>query len=81
MVVLITFNIACGSVIEFQWGAYLPSVALFPLYGVMNGKVTAAFYMNNILMIFIGGFLVASSMQKWNLHKRIALTILRKRIS
>ena len=29
----------------------------------MNGKVTAAFYMNNILMIFIGGFLVASSMQ------------------
>ena len=79
-VVLITLNIAfwwISNRVPMGVASLLP-VALFPLYGVMNGKVTAAFYMNNILMIFIGGFLVASSMQKWNLHKRIALTILAK---
>ena len=79
-VALVTINIAYWWItarIPMGVSSLLP-MALFPLYGIMSGKQTAAFYMNNILMIFIGGFLVAAAMQKWDLHKRIALSILDK---
>ena len=52
-------------------------VALFPLLGIMNGKVTSATYFNDVIFLFIGGFLVALAIQKWDLHRRIALFILR----
>jgi sodium-dependent dicarboxylate transporter 2/3/5 len=55
--------------------ALLP-VVLFPALGVMNGKTVAGLYFNHIIFLFIGGFLVALAMQRWNLHKRIALRIL-----
>ena len=55
--------------------ALLP-VALFPVFGVMTGKAVAATYFNNIIFLFIGGFLMALAMQKWNLHRRIALRII-----
>jgi sodium-dependent dicarboxylate transporter 2/3/5 len=51
-------------------------IVLFPLFGVMNGKQVSATYFNHVIFLFIGGFLVALAMQKWNLHKRIALKIL-----
>ncbi len=53
-------------------------VALFPLLGIMNGKEVAATYFNHIIFLFIGGFLIALAMEKWHLHKRIALKILLK---
>jgi len=55
--------------------ALLP-IVLYPVLGIMNGKVVAPIYFNHIILLFIGGFLVALAMQKWNLHKRIALQIL-----
>lgn len=55
--------------------ALLP-VVLFPLFGVMDGKVVSEVYFNDIIFLFIGGFLIALAMQKWSLHKRIALHIL-----
>ena len=55
--------------------ALLP-VALFPLLGVANGKAIAAAYFNHIIFLFLGGFLIAIAMQKWNLHRRIALAVL-----
>lgn len=55
--------------------ALLP-VALFPLLGIMNGKSVASTYFNNIISLFIGGFIMALAMQKWNLHRRIALRIM-----
>ncbi|MDL1970654.1 MAG: SLC13 family permease [Candidatus Desulfofervidaceae bacterium] len=55
--------------------ALLP-VALFPLLGVMKGKIVASFYFNNIIFLFIGGFILALAMQRWQLHKRIALKII-----
>ncbi len=55
--------------------AMLP-VALFPLLGVADGKTISAMYFNHLIFLFIGGFLLALSMQRWNLHKRIALIIL-----
>ena len=51
-------------------------VALFPMVGVMDGQTVSAAYFNHVIFLFIGGFLIALAMQRWNLHKRIALTIL-----
>lgn len=51
-------------------------VALFPLFGIMDGKEVSAAYFNDVIFLFMGGFLVALAMQRWNLHRRIALHIL-----
>jgi len=51
-------------------------VVLFPLLGVMDGKSVSSIYFNHVIFLFIGGFIVALAMQKWDLHKRIALKIL-----
>jgi sodium-dependent dicarboxylate transporter 2/3/5 len=56
--------------------ALLP-VALFPLLGVMKGKAVATAYFNDVIFLFIGGFIMALAMQRWKLHRRIALWIVR----
>lgn len=55
--------------------ALLP-MALFPALGIMDGKTVAPQYFNYVIFLFIGGFLVALAMERWQLHKRIALRIL-----
>lgn len=55
--------------------ALLPLV-LFPVLGIMPGKKTAPLYVNSTIFLFIGGFLIALAMEKWNLHRRIALKII-----
>jgi len=55
--------------------ALLP-VALFPLLGILKGTQTAGLYFNHIIFLFIGGFVFALAMQRWDLHRRIALKIL-----
>jgi sodium-dependent dicarboxylate transporter 2/3/5 len=51
-------------------------VVLFPTLGILRGKEVAPIYFNHIIFLLIGGFLVALAMEKWNLHRRIALKIL-----
>jgi sodium-dependent dicarboxylate transporter 2/3/5 len=51
-------------------------LALFPLLGIASSKTTANQYINSIIFLFIGGFMIALAMQRWNLHKRIALSVL-----
>ena len=53
----------------------LPLV-LLPLLGVMPGKSVASQYLNDLIFLMIGGFLVALAMERWDLHKRIALRVL-----
>jgi len=55
--------------------ALLP-IVLFPVLGVLDGKAVSDTYVNHIIFIFIGGFMMALAMEKWNLHKRIALKLL-----
>lgn len=48
-------------------------IALFPLLGVMpTAKVTVS-YGNHLIFLFMGGFLIAMAIERWQLHKRIAL--------
>jgi len=50
-------------------------VVLFPFLGIMKTGDVTLFYAKHNIFLFIGGFIIAIGIQKWNLHKRIALTI------
>ncbi|MDC8005902.1 DASS family sodium-coupled anion symporter [Aureisphaera galaxeae] len=56
--------------------ALLP-LALFPLVGIMDIKSVAGNYANPIVYLFFGGFVIALALEKVQLHKRIALSILK----
>ena len=55
--------------------ALLP-LACFPLLDISSIQETASPYANKVMYLFLGGFIVAFAMQRWNLHRRIALSIL-----
>jgi sodium-dependent dicarboxylate transporter 2/3/5 len=55
--------------------ALLPLV-FFPLFGISAFGETAAPYANPLIFLFLGGFLISLALQRWNLHRRIALHVL-----
>ena len=55
--------------------ALLP-IVVFPLLGIATIQDTTAPYANKVIYLFLGGFIVAFAMQRWNLHRRIALSVL-----
>jgi sodium-dependent dicarboxylate transporter 2/3/5 len=57
--------------------ALLP-IVLFPLFGIASIQDTTAPYANKVIFLFLGGFIVAFAMQRWNLHRRIALAVLQR---
>ncbi|RNL90765.1 DASS family sodium-coupled anion symporter [Sinomicrobium pectinilyticum] len=56
--------------------ALLPLV-LYPVFGIFTMEGAAAPYASPIVFLFMGGFLIALAMEKQNLHRRIALNILK----
>lgn len=50
-------------------------IILFPLSGGLTSGVTSA-YADSTIFLFLGGFIIALTLEKWNLHQRIALNIL-----
>lgn len=51
-------------------------LALIPLMGLMPLKDIAAPYADPVVLLLLGGFIVALAIEKWNLHRRIALNVL-----
>ena len=56
--------------------ALLPLI-LFPLLKIAPMEDTAAPYANPVIFLFMGGFMIGLAIEKWNLHRRIALNIIR----
>ena len=54
--------------------ALLPA-ALFPVLGVLSVADAAAPYAHRVVLLLLGGFVIALAMQRWGLHRRIALLI------
>jgi solute carrier family 13 (sodium-dependent dicarboxylate transporter), member 2/3/5 len=57
--------------------ALIPLIA-FPLTGINTMEKTAAPYANSAVFLFMGGFLVSSTFERWGLHKRMAFFALRR---
>jgi sodium-dependent dicarboxylate transporter 2/3/5 len=55
--------------------ALVPLVA-FPLLRIDKTEAVAASYANPAIYLFFGGFILGLAIEKWNLHKRIALNII-----
>lgn len=62
-------------VVHLAITALLP-ILLLPLLGIADSKTVAYQYMDPIIFLFIGGFIIAFAIEKWKLHQRIALKIL-----
>jgi sodium-dependent dicarboxylate transporter 2/3/5 len=59
----------------------IPATALFPMFlfpllKVLPTAAVTAAYGDEIVFLFMGGFMIGVTMQKWNLHRRIALNII-----
>ncbi|HVH40197.1 MAG TPA: SLC13 family permease [Gemmatimonadaceae bacterium] len=55
--------------------ALLP-ISLFPLIGVATTKEAASHFANEVVFLYLGGFLLAVALERWNAHQRVALAVI-----
>ncbi|MEE8057471.1 MAG: DASS family sodium-coupled anion symporter [Pseudomonadales bacterium] len=51
-------------------------IILFPLIGISSVREATVPYVNPVIFLLLGGFIIATALQRWQLHRRLALTIL-----
>jgi len=56
--------------------ALIPAV-MFPFLEIMPENKVAPMYFNSTILLFLGGMMIALAMERWNLHKRFALVVIR----
>jgi len=61
--------------VPISFTALLPLVC-FPFLGIATGREVSPYYINSIIFLFVGGFLIAQAMERTGLHKRLALGLL-----
>ncbi len=76
-------TLACAALMVILWVtevlpmpvvALLP-IILFPLMGIADTAETTAPYANPAIFLFMGGFMIGLAIEKWDLHRRIALNV------
>ena len=50
--------------------------ALFPLLGVISASTAASLYMHDLVMLFLGAFVISLGLERWGVHRRMALSII-----
>ncbi len=65
-----------GELTHISVTALLP-IVLLPISGAASINQTTAAYGDKMLFLFVGGFIIAIAMEKWDLHRRIALNIIK----
>jgi solute carrier family 13 (sodium-dependent dicarboxylate transporter), member 2/3/5 len=53
-------------------------ILLFPALGILTLEETCLPYGDKFVFLFFGGFVIALALEKWNLHRRLALNIIRR---
>jgi len=62
-------------VVDLAVTSMLPLV-LLPLTGIMDARTAAIQYNDQVIFLFVGGFILSFAIEKWGLHKRISLKVL-----
>ena len=52
-------------------------LALFPIVGILPAKQVAPNYGGDLIWLFFGGFQLAFAVERWNLHRRLAMFLVR----
>lgn len=55
----------------------LVPIVMFPLLGIQSPDTVSSAYINKLVFLFLGGFIIALGIERWGLHQRIALHIVR----
>lgn len=77
-------TLAASALVAFWWmtgpislaATSLLPLVLYPLLGVMSAKEVSAGYVNDSIHLYMGGFILALGIERWKLHRRIALWVL-----